>query len=267
MGFNQPQQLPVPGQPLGQPQFGAPQPQPASFNAPKTNQSAFKAPGMNNFYGAGSGDLRFQNDTSAMGFMKPKPTAPTEGVLSGPGYQEDWYKTHGQDLMQGPSASEKLFNAGMDASNPFYDYAEGRATKAINDASAARGNFNSSYTLRQIGDTVANLRGQQAKELGDRAGQADAAKVGRYNASEGYAGDAQRATEGRVNSAVAGTMGLANGQAGLVDNFYTKAGDISNRANMAAIEAQLKSSGLSASEVQNTMNMIMQGGAIASKFA
>lgn len=194
------------------------------------------------------------------------PGAGTEGVLSGAGYNEDWYKTYGQDLMKTPSASEQLFQQGMAGSNPYYDYAQQEATKAINDASAARGNFNSSYTLKNIGNAVANLRGQQAKGLTDLAGQSDAARVGRYDFSAGAARSAQGSTEDRIRQVVGGTGDLARGRAGLVDNFYTKAGDLSNRANMAAIEAQLKEAGLSASEIQNIFNNVLQGAGVASKF-
>lgn len=190
-----------------------------------------------------------------------------EGVLSGPGYNEDWYKTYGQDLMKSPSASEQLFAKGMEGSNPYYDYAQQEAVKAINDASAARLNFNSSYTMKQIGNTVANIRGQQAKGLTDLAGQSDAARVGRYDFSAGAARSAQNSTEDRIRQIMGGTTDLARGRAGLVDNFYTNAGNISNKANMAAIEAALKESGLSAAEIQNLINNALQAGGVVSKFA
>jgi len=206
-----------------------------------------------------------QNTSGPAGVGTPTPGG--EGVLSGAGYNEDWYKTYGQDLMKDPSASEQLFQAGMSASNPFYDYAEKMSAKGINDDAAARGNFNSSFTLNRLANSRDSIRGAQAKELGDRAGQSDAARAGRYDASGRFARDAQDSTENRVRQATGGYMDLARGQSGLVDNFYGKAGDISNKANMAALEAALKEAGLSASEIQNLINNVLQAGGVASKFA
>jgi hypothetical protein len=181
-----------------------------------------------------------------------------EYPLAGPGYQEDWYKTYGNDLMGTPSASEDLYSRGVAGSNPFYDYAQEQTIKAINDAAAARGNFNSSYTMKTIGNAVADLRGQQAHELGILAGQSDQGRFGRYDRGNDYSGDAQRAMENRANMSVSQALDVASKRAGLVGGFYGEAGRESTMATMAAIEAELKRMGLDAQYVQQAMNVFMQ---------
>lgn len=188
-----------------------------------------------------------------------------EGPLSGAGYGEDWYKQYGQDLMKTPSASEDLYARGVEGSNPFYDYAQQQTIKAINDASAARGNFNSSYTMKNIGNAVADLRGQQAHELGQLAGQSDTSRYGRYDRGASYADTAQKLLEDRAQRQIDSRMGLAQGQAGLVGGFYGEAGRESQQAEMARIEAMLKKSGMSLEETKFMMDMIGNIGSTATK--
>lgn len=176
-------------------------------------------------------------------------TGASDAPLAGPGYQEDFYKQHGQDLLNTPSASETLFGEGAAGSNPFYDYAQQQTIKAINDQSAARGNFNSSYTMRNIGNAVADLRGQQAHELGMLAGQADSGKFARYDRSNEYAGDAQNQLQNRMNAGINAYTGLADKQAGQVGGFYGNAGKEMSDANKAAIELELKRAGLTQEEI------------------
>lgn len=187
--------------------------------------------------------------------------------LADPGYNEDWYKKYGGDLMGSPSASEDLYAKGAAGSNPFYDYAQSQTIKAINDASAARGDFNSSYTLRNIGNAVADLRGQQAHELGQLAGQADSAKLGRYNASEGYSADAQRAMEGRANAGLDRQMSLSNNQAGTVGGFYGEAGREKMALDLAQMEILLKQAGMDSGQAQQIIDAISGIGGIATKAA
>src|SRR5678816_365972 len=42
-----------------------------------------------------------------------------EAPLAGPGYYEEYYKAHGNDLMS-PSSSEDLYSRGVEGSNPYY---------------------------------------------------------------------------------------------------------------------------------------------------
>lgn len=188
--------------------------------------------------------------------------APPEAPLAGPGYQEDWYKTYGQDLMRSPSASEDLYSRGVEGSNPFYDYAQEQTIKAINDAAAARGGFNSSYTMKSIQNAVADLRGQQAHELGQLAGQADQGKFGRYDRGNEYSGDAQRTMEKRATGGLNYEMELSKGLAGLVGDFYGEGGKQSMQAKMAEIEAALKKSGLSAEETRQMLETIFSVGEV-----
>ena len=188
----------------------------------------------------------------------------TDAPLAGPGYNEDWYKTYGQDLMKSPSASEDLYSRGVAGSNPYYDYAEQQATRAINNAAAARGGWNSSYALKQIGDSTANIRGQQAHELDMLANQADQAKFGRYDRGQNYAESAQNSTERRITGGVNAYTGLANNQADKVGSFYMEGGREATQSEMAAIEAQLKAAGLTSQEAKQMMD---EAGSIAGLFA
>lgn len=189
-----------------------------------------------------------------------------EAPLAGPGYGEELYKEHGKDLINTPSASEDLYSKGVAGSNPYYDFAQEQAIKSINDSSAMRGNFNSSYAQNLIGKTVADIRGQQAHELGMLAGQADEGKRGRYDSSFKYAGDAQDQMEDRANKGLDYEFRLGEGRSGLVNDFYRAAGEGSRQAQMAAIEAMLKKSGLTAAEAKQQADQAMAAFEVISKF-
>lgn len=205
-------------------------------------------------------------DTSPFGGPGATPPAPTPGVLSEPGYYEEYYKAHGNDLM-GPSASEDLYAKGAAGSNPYYDYAEGRATDSINAASRARGGFNSGAALAQIGNSSAYLRGQQAHELGQLAGQADTAKLGRYGLTGQMADTAQSHTENRITGALDREMGLDSAQANQVHGFYADAMAAAQKGDMAAVEARLKAAGMDAAEIKQFTDLFMSGAALATKAA
>jgi len=263
------------GQPPANNAFSAPAPGFGANTAPvPSGTSGYGRPGTSNTASAFNPQNPFTqgpmgqtaragNNTGPSGFASPATAAPsTEGVLSGPGYYEDFYKTHGQDLMGTPTASERLFDQGIGALNPYYDFAEEAAHKSINDAAAARGNFNSSFTLKNLANASANLRGQQAREMGERASAADQGRFGRYGLSSEMADRAQGRTEGRIGQATNAYTGLARDQAGLVRDFYGDAGRGMDQANMAAIEAQLKASGMDAAEIQGIMNFLLSAGGL-----
>lgn len=209
------------------------------------------------------------------------PAAPpaTPGLLSGPGPGEQWaadhqnefqnpgaaenlYATHGQDLINTPSASENLYSQGIGQLDPYYDYATKRAAQSINDASAARGNWNSSATLYGLGDSAANLRGQQAAQMGARASAADSAKVSRYGAGfdEANASDAghnsrigaaenlyggwQQQEENRLGGALSTSTTLSKDQSDAIAAAYKNAGDLNNTDNLEAFNAQLQKLGI-----------------------
>lgn len=210
----------------------------------------------------------YKNNTGG-GFTAPPPATPpasapppatgTDAPLAGPGYGEDWYKTYGNDLMNTPSASEKLFAEGDAGSNPFYDFAQQQAVKGLNDASAARGDFNSSFTLKNIGSAIADIRGQQAHELGQLASQADQGKFGRYDRGNQYSSDAQRLMENRANKSLDYQMDLSKGESGLVNGYYGEAGREATASQMAQIEANLKKAGLSEAEYDKWMKILFEG--------
>jgi hypothetical protein len=198
--------------------------------------------------------------------VPPAAAAPAEGPLSGPGYYEEFYKAHGNDLMT-PSASEDLYSRGVEGSNPYYDYAEQRATDSINAASRARGGFNSGAALAQIGNSSAFLRGEQAHELGQLAGQADQGRIGRYGLTGQMADTAQGRMEGRITGGIDREMALAGDEAKLAGGFYGKAGDLTQQANLEAIRAKLSASGMDAAEVKQYMDMLSSAASTAIKAA
>lgn len=181
--------------------------------------------------------------------------APAEGPLSGPGYYEKFYEEHGGDLM-GPSSSEQLFAKGMEGSNPFYDYAEQRATDSVNAAARARGGWNSGAAVQQIGNQSSYLRGQQAKGLTDLAGQSDTSKLGRYGLTGQMADRAQSHKEDRLTGGYDREYGIGKAQADDVQGFYGAAGQLSQTPGMAAIEAKLKAAGMDAAEIKQFFDMV-----------
>lgn len=255
--------------------------QPSQYGTPNTNPSYGVSVGPSsglsvtpqspNAYGYGGKPTTTTSFSTPPTPTMPTPSAPTgtapdtDPPLAGPGYNEEFYKTHGQDLLNTPSASEDLYAKGAEGSNPFYDYAQQQALKAINDASSSRGGFNSSHTMNEIGNTVADLRGQQAHELGMLAGQADSGKFGRYDRTEQYSKDAQDALRSRANDAVDRYRGLANDQADKVGGFYGEAGRESALASMEAIQAMLKKSGIPEAEYTKWMNTLFSGLGSAAK--
>lgn len=187
-----------------------------------------------------------------------------QGVLSGPGYGEDWYKAHGNDL-SGPSNTQTLFNEGMQGLDPYYNYAQTQVDNSINAQAGARGNWDSSATLGAIGTANADLRGQEAMQLETLANQADASALGRYSASSSASSLAQKDLENRVQEVVSGTEKLSQDQANLVMGFYDMAQKGELTADMAAIEAQMKAAGMDAAQIQAEMNLLLTGGGASAK--
>lgn len=259
----------LPGQ---QPGFGA-QPTFDPNGLPDQGQSPDGSGGAPGAYTNPNGDPFNQpkldgslGDRNGSGGASGGPGLRPEAPLAGPGYLEDLYKDHGRDLIDNQSASEDLYSRGVNASNPYYDFAQQQAIKSINDSASASGGFNSSYTQNLIGKTVADIRGQQAHELGQLAGQADENKRGRYDSSFKYAGDAQDQMEDRANMGLDRDIKIAEGRSGLVGGFYGKAGDETQQAIMARIEAELKKSGLTAAEAKQQADQMMAAMEIYSKF-
>jgi hypothetical protein len=186
--------------------------------------------------------------------------APPEGragVLSDPGTGEGWNDKYGKELTETPGYGEDLYKQGIGALNPYYDYASQQAEKSINRGSAARGNFNSSYTMKLLGDTEANLRGQQAKDMAGLAAEADRERLSRYGAGFGAASGAQGLEQDRVTGAVRDAIAMATGRSGLTKDFYGNIQKI-DATQLAAIEAQLKASGMDAAKVAGIMNTLGQ---------
>lgn len=171
--------------------------------------------------------------------------APTPGMLSGPGYGEQWWQQHGNDL-SGKTNSQKLFDEGDAGSNPFYQNAIKTTNDAINLQSAARGEGNSGAALGEIGTADANLLGQQALGLTQLSGQADSANTSQFNAGSGASATAEGLTNARGAGAAAAYTNLSQDQANMVDNFYSMASKGELTADMAGIEAQLAASGVDA---------------------
>lgn len=141
--------------------------------------------------------------TTASGTLgKPSATEDVYGkdsaAFDSPGAREAWYAKYGNDPMQ-KSYTETLYEGGIGQLDPAYQYAQDKALRAAQTASAARGGFNSGYAGQEERDIAANLRGQQAKEWVDLAPQADAAKRARYTQGEQFAGDSNADYRQRIN--------------------------------------------------------------------
>lgn len=204
---------------------------------------------------------------------------PTSGVLSGPGPYEDWanqhkgefdqpgatenlYSGHGQDLINQPSNAETLYSQGSGQLDPYYDYAQKKAAQGINDAAAARGGFNSSATLYDLGDSASYLRGQQAHEMGARAVAADTGKnnrygasfsaanaddqahMGRVNAGESLYGNWQTAEENRLGGALTSQVGIDKDKASAIQAAYEQGAKGSQVFNLEAANAALAAAGI-----------------------
>jgi hypothetical protein len=178
------------------------------------------------------------------------PTAPsTPGVLSGPGYEENWYATHGNDN-SGPTNSQKLYDEGASATNPAYQNAMDMANRQINRQEWARGGLNSGAALEAGAMADANLMGTQAIHQGELAGQADTANTTQFNSNSAAAKGAQDATNTRIQTITGGTEKLSADQAHTVDNFYQMAETGQLTADMASIEAQMQAAGVDAATAQ-----------------
>lgn len=194
--------------------------------------------------------------------------APTKyGPLSGPGDYESFYKQHGQDLMNDPSASEKLYAEGAAGSNPYYDYATEQATNSVNAAERARGGYNSGAAIQEIGNASANLRGQQAHELGMLAGQADQGRQGRYGLTGQMADTSQTHAENRITGGIGADTALGGSQAGTAGGYYAEASKAMQAGDTAAAEAQLKAAGMSAAEIKQFTDLFTNAAGMAVKAA
>lgn len=191
-------------------------------------------------------------------------SAPTPGVLSGPGYGESWYQQNGNNL-SGPSNSQSLYDEGVSATNPYYQHAMDVTNQSIDLAEAARGEGNSGAALAEIGNADATLSGQQALAQENLAGQADTSNTSQFTAGSNAANNAETQTNNRVNGAASAYTNLSNDQANMVDNFFQMAESGQLQANMAGIEAQLAASGVDAATQQAIINDLSSLGGAAIK--
>lgn len=255
-----------PSGPAGAPP-GVASPSDNSFYSRPTDTSGFTTPGLGSTARGYLGDAPSATNAAqalgglglAAGSGTAAATAQT-GPLSQPGYSENFYSRHGNDLMN-PSNSEQLYAEGDAGSNSYYDYAQQQATNSIDAAERVRGGDNSGAALAEIGNSTANLRGQQALGLTQLAGQADTAKEGRYGLTGQMADTAQSHEEARINGGVSGQAGISGAQAGQVNQFYSQADKDYQSGNMAAVELDLKAAGMSEAEIQQWMQI---GGAVGS---
>lgn len=194
--------------------------------------------------------------TASTAAPAPTPSAPvdpTAGVLSGPGYGEDWYAQYGNDINQ-PTNTQKMFDMGPGAMNPMYDNAIDMTNRQINAQTAARGIYDGSAAIGSIGLADAALRGQQLQDYEKLGTTADAANQGAYTAGSNAANAAQNETTSRVNAIVGGQTQLSTAAANTIDNFYQMAESGQLTADMASIEAQIQASGVDAATAQAIAN-------------
>lgn len=165
--------------------------------------------------------------------------------LTGGGFGENWYTaTAGQMMAPGPSQqywnnvaskgptmplgsnySEQEYlgfnrpNIANDPGlNPYYDRAKQNAANSINNQFGARGMFNSSAAMGQIGDAMSSLGAEQANREADYALR----RLGEQRAWEGLGGQL---------AGQADAMSRANSQNEL--GWLTGLGNIANAADMA----------------------------------
>lgn len=189
---------------------------------------------------------------------------PVPGVLSGPGYGEDWYAQHGNDINQ-PTNTQNLFDQGVGRTNSIYDNAIDMTNRQINAQTAARGIYDGSAALGSIGLADSNLRAAQVKDYEGLGEAADAANQGAYTAGSNAANAAQNETTNRISTIVGGQANLSKDQADVVSSFYDMAEKGQLTADMASIEAQIQASGVDAATAQALTNDILQAGGIVAK--
>jgi len=195
----------------------------------------------------------------------PQPTqTPQAGVLSSPGYGEDWYRMYGNDINQ-PTNTQKLFDRGMSATDSLYGSATDMTNRSINAATAARGIYDGTAAIGSIGLADADLRAKQVQDYEQLGQAADQANQGAYQAASGAANAAQNQTTSRVQDIVGGQEKLSSDQASTIASFYDLAEKGQLTGDMASIEAKIQASGVDAATAQALTNDLLQIGGIAAK--
>lgn len=123
-------------------------------------------------------DAQKQRDASGLDMMKPGPVEDFYGKHGGemtqPGTYHDWWNQNGSQ-MQNPTMAENYANQvlqkyGTGPQLPpadygaYYDRAATKATQGLNDQLASRGQYGSSVGLGLIGNQLADLAAQKAKD-------------------------------------------------------------------------------------------------------
>ena len=188
--------------------------------------------------------------------------AANSGDFNTPGATETAYSIYGQDPLKNKSDAQTLFEEGTAGSDPFYNNAQTVANKAINDAASARGGWNSGAAMQAIGNSTANIRGQQAQSLYALAPQADAAEqsrialgfnlanqndtaeANRVGAGMGINDDWQNQQDARLGGALSTATTLGNDKADTTSAAYKSALDTYNTDGLAGIEAALQKAGI-----------------------
>lgn len=155
-------------------------------------------------------------------------------AFNDPGAYEKFYQGTSNGGSNDPLAmsdTEKLYNSGIGQLNPFYDYASQRAIEQAQNASAARGSFNTGLAAQQESDILGNLRGQQAQEMTNLAPQADAARISRLALGSNEANTANADYENRIND----IFGLASKEENAQEGRFKTLSDIGSAADNSAI--------------------------------
>lgn len=146
------------------------------------------------------------------------------GELTTPGSYQEWWNKNGAQ-MQSPGAAENYANqvlqkygTGPQIAAPnydtYYDRAATKATQGLNDQLASRGQYGSSVGLGLIGNQLADLAAQKAKDEANY----DLARSGDQRAWMSAIGDTQQAADqgmlarwnaGGQGAALADTVGLS----------------------------------------------------------
>lgn len=155
------------------------------------------------------------------------------------GYLQPAAGAYGQmsGQLQGPGYLEQLYQGGL-SSEP-YQRAAKMGLAQMQQASAARGAFNSGGAQRAEGNFLSGLSSEYFKNQANLAGQAQSEK------------------QGRLGQMFGSGMQLGQAQGGLAMDAGKTGAGFQLQGDMAAIEARLKAAGVDVEKNRDLIQMIM----------
>lgn len=188
----------------------------------------------------------------------PTPAAPkAPGVLTTPGEGEQWWSQNKGMLnnrmgeLDNKGYVEQLYESGNQGLNTFYDREHEKRQKRLADQMSAMGIFDSGSGAKALFELEAEMGANQARDMSNLAGAADASKMARYGEGRatadsifGMGRQTQNLFQDRERLPLQDKATLASNLSGLFQNFSSKSADEQGQIQEQVIQSIIADGGV-----------------------